>query len=305
MIKKQSTVKIAVLTFNRAEKLSILLKSLISQTYPNWEAIVFDNCSTDNTELTVSSLQDGRISYIKNEKNIGGCGNIEKAYNFCRANSDFFALLHDDDVLSPQWLYESLKLFLNDQAIVLAATNSWYLGRKPFQRRTFYKDTSGVVYLSDPKQLALWMMRNNSLCFPTILYKANAAPQIQFENKKTFDVKLYLEVATNGKCAVLLKPLFYYRVHPMQDSNYIPTVDIDWIDAILSQIIEPKNRCDFRVERDYLSRRWLQKYRAVAKSDTLLTRISRIRHALKNGRLSWSSYDGRHKIRILLTLGGL
>ena len=94
-------ITIAIPTYNRANGyFKEALKSALSQTYSNYEIIVSDNCSTDNTEELVKSYSDGRIIYYKHEKNIPANEN----FNFClrKARGKYFLLLHDDDLIDKE-----------------------------------------------------------------------------------------------------------------------------------------------------------------------------------------------------------
>jgi glycosyltransferase involved in cell wall biosynthesis len=91
-------VTIAIPTYNRADTyLPQALSSAMSQTYPNIEIIVSDNCSTDHTKALVMGFSDPRIRYFRHEKNIGPNNN----FNFClqQANGIYFLFLHDDDLI--------------------------------------------------------------------------------------------------------------------------------------------------------------------------------------------------------------
>ncbi len=96
-------VTIAIPTYNRADTyLPQALESALSQTYPNIEIVVSDNCSTDNTEAAVRSHADPRIRYFRQAKNITPNDN----FNFClsQARGDYFLLLHDDDMTDPDFV---------------------------------------------------------------------------------------------------------------------------------------------------------------------------------------------------------
>jgi glycosyltransferase involved in cell wall biosynthesis len=101
--KEKPLVSIGIPTYNRADTfLRQALKSALSQTYPNIEVIVSDNCSTDNTEEVVKSFNDPRIRYFKQKVNIGSVPNA----NFCvqQAKGDYFLLHHDDDLIDPDFV---------------------------------------------------------------------------------------------------------------------------------------------------------------------------------------------------------
>jgi glycosyltransferase involved in cell wall biosynthesis len=91
-------VTIAIPTYNRANNyLRQALTSALTQTYPNIEIIVSDNCSTDHTEALVRGFSDRRLKYLRHEKNIGANNN----FNFClqQATGTYFLMLHDDDLI--------------------------------------------------------------------------------------------------------------------------------------------------------------------------------------------------------------
>lgn len=96
-------VSIGIPTYNRANSyLKQAIENAISQTYPNIEIIISDNCSSDNTEQLVRSFSDGRIRYYKQERNIGPNNN----FNFClnQANGAYFLLFQDDDLIDEDFI---------------------------------------------------------------------------------------------------------------------------------------------------------------------------------------------------------
>lgn len=95
-------VTVAICTYNRAHYLAESLQSVIDQTYKDIAIIVYDNASTDNTEAVVRSFSDPRVDYIKNEKNISGVGNLNKALSCCK--TEFLVIFHDDDIMLPHMI---------------------------------------------------------------------------------------------------------------------------------------------------------------------------------------------------------
>lgn len=96
-------VSIGIPTYNRANSyLPQVLKCAVEQSYGNIEIIVSDNCSTDNTEEIVKGFNDTRIRYFKHEKNIGPNNNFNFALK--QARGAYFLLLHDDDLIDPDFI---------------------------------------------------------------------------------------------------------------------------------------------------------------------------------------------------------
>ena len=65
----EGLVSIIMPSYNTAPYISSSIQSVINQTYNNWELIIVDDCSTDNTEDVLSEIKDERIRFFKNEKN--------------------------------------------------------------------------------------------------------------------------------------------------------------------------------------------------------------------------------------------
>ena len=72
-------VSVIMPSYNTADYIADSLKSVISQTYQNWELIIVDDCSTDNTDDIVSYFSDNRLKYMKNKKKMGAAATRNRA----------------------------------------------------------------------------------------------------------------------------------------------------------------------------------------------------------------------------------
>ena len=102
--KKEELVSIIMPAYNCGDFIGIALDSVINQSYKNWEVIVVDDCSTDNTADVVQEYikNDNRIKYHKLEKNSGAAVARNKAVDL--ASGKYMAFLDSDDV----WFQEKL-----------------------------------------------------------------------------------------------------------------------------------------------------------------------------------------------------
>jgi glycosyltransferase involved in cell wall biosynthesis len=101
-------VSAIITTFNRAEYCREAMKSILAQTYTNFELIILDNSSSDNTAEVVKSFNDHRVRYIRHEPM-----NIAKARNlgWMSARGRYVGFLDDDDRWLPNKLEVQLGLF--------------------------------------------------------------------------------------------------------------------------------------------------------------------------------------------------
>lgn len=106
--KSTPLVSIVIPTYNHANFLGKSLESIIDQTYNNWEAIVIDNHSTDETNQVIDKFKDSRIQYFK----ISNYGIIAKSRNFGInvAKGDWIAFLDSDD----WWTKDKLEICLKN-----------------------------------------------------------------------------------------------------------------------------------------------------------------------------------------------
>jgi glycosyltransferase involved in cell wall biosynthesis len=115
-------VSMGMPVFNGEEYLEAALRSLLAQTYPDFELIVSDNASTDRTAEICRDFaaQDQRIRYHRNPVNIGFCRNQNSVIE--RATAEFFLLTHHDDVRHPEYLARTLEVLDADPAVVVCYT---------------------------------------------------------------------------------------------------------------------------------------------------------------------------------------
>lgn len=92
-----SLVSIVLPVYNGEQFLAESIESVLSQTYQNWELLILDDCSTDNTAVISKEYesQDDRIKYYRNEKNLKLPGNLNKGFSL--AKGDYLTWTSDDN----------------------------------------------------------------------------------------------------------------------------------------------------------------------------------------------------------------
>jgi len=110
-------VSAIIITHNRAHYMSETISSVLSQTYENWELIVLDDGSTDNTENVVRQFNDERIHYYSMER-IGIISEVRNR-SLKLAKGEYIAFLDDDDIWEDNKLQTQIDLLLLKNADVL------------------------------------------------------------------------------------------------------------------------------------------------------------------------------------------
>lgn len=194
-------VSIIMPSYNTASFIEETIQSVLNQTYTNWELIIVDDCSTDNTNEVVDTIKDCRIHYLKNEKNSGAAISRNKALR--EAKGQWIAYLDSDDLWMPEKLEKQIK-FMEENGYVFSYTNYEEI------------DVDGYktgVKVTGPKKITKTGMFNYcwSGCL-TVMYDANKIGLIQIEDiKKNNDYAMWLKVCRKADCYLLDEILGQYR----------------------------------------------------------------------------------------------
>ena len=142
-------IKISIIlpTFNMASLLDEAIKSVISQSYNNWELIIIDNYSIDNTNEILKKYADSRIKILKINNN----GIIAKSRNAGLENAcgDWIAFLDSDDI----WYFQRLEILIsaiNNNKIDIISTNELLVNKiTGYKKKLVYgKKSTDNLYLS-------------------------------------------------------------------------------------------------------------------------------------------------------------
>lgn len=120
----EKKVSVIIPTFNRAYCIEKSIKSVITQTYPNWELIIVDDNSSDNTYEIIKPYvkSNTNIIYRKNEFSKGPAG--ARNFGISVSNGDYIAFLDSDDEWVSDHLTEGLKIMKETEKDLFFA--SWY-----------------------------------------------------------------------------------------------------------------------------------------------------------------------------------
>ena len=106
-------ISIIITTFNRCELLKRSLKSVFQQTFQDYELIVVNDGSTDNTINFLETIEDKRFTYVTFSENLGG--NIARNEGVKRSKGIYCAFLDDDDSWVPQKLEKQIEILKNKE----------------------------------------------------------------------------------------------------------------------------------------------------------------------------------------------
>ena len=109
----QPQITVALPVYNGEQYIAVAIESVLSQTFSDFELLILDNCSTDNTLNVIKTFDDPRIRLIVNTKNLGMIGNWNLAVSLATGN--YIKILSHDDLLAPNCLAQQINGFLTHQ----------------------------------------------------------------------------------------------------------------------------------------------------------------------------------------------
>lgn len=111
-MENKGLVSIIMPSYNSEKHIEDSIKSVLKQTYPFWELIIVDDCSTDNTVEIIKSFKDERIRLFINNNNSGAALTRNKALR--EAKGKWIAFLDSDDIWLPTKLEEQLNFMIEN-----------------------------------------------------------------------------------------------------------------------------------------------------------------------------------------------
>lgn len=202
-------VSIIMPSWNTGRWIGESIQSVINQTYQNWELLIVDDCSTDNTDETVSSFKDKRIKYFKNEINSGAALTRNRAIR--EAEGEWVAFLDSDDVWLPTKL-EKMIVFMKSYNISFAYHDYEKIDEdnKPLK-----------IYVTGPKVVTKRKMYHYGYpgCL-AFMYSAKVHGLIQIKDiKKNNDYAILLKICKTANCYLLKENLAKYRIRKRSISH--------------------------------------------------------------------------------------
>ncbi len=199
----KNLVSIITPTWNCGRFIAETIESVLAQTYQDWEMLIVDDCSTDNTKEVVDKYRksDARIKYVCLPVNSGAA--VARNTALKMANGRWIAFLDSDDLWKPEKLEHQLKFM---------AENNYAF---TYHRYTEIDESSKPlgVMVGGKKRVSKWEMF--ACCWPgclSVMYDAEAVGLLQIENvKKNNDTALWLKAIKRAKCYLLDEDLGYYR----------------------------------------------------------------------------------------------
>jgi len=201
-------ISILMNCYNTEKFINDAIESVLNQTYKNWELIVWDDASTDNTIDKIKKFKDKRIKIFYNKIHCGlGKSRIKAQKNI---TGDYIAILDSDDKFKEEKLEKQINYFNDKNDLGLLATNYEIINKND----KLIKKTN-IQFNND--NLLNYFCDNNIFVHSSIMYKKDVAEKVgwyskEFEYSQDFD--LTIKFLKKSKIALMNENLVSIRRSP-------------------------------------------------------------------------------------------
>lgn len=223
MVDVEKLVSIITPVYNCEDLIGQTIESVIKQTYKNWEMILVDDCSLDNTADIIKEYMknDNRIKYIKLSSNSGAAVARNNALNKSRGR--FIAYLDSDDLWDEQKLEKQINFMLhNNYAFTCTDYEKIDKCGKPLKKIKIPKEVNYNLFLKNTIIQTVGVMVDTKITGKTLLIMPNV--------RRRQDAATWCQLLKNGyNCYECPEILSYYRVVKNSlSSNKIKAIKMNW-----------------------------------------------------------------------------
>ncbi|MEE9409090.1 MAG: glycosyltransferase family 2 protein [Polaribacter sp.] len=203
-------VSVLMPVYNSEDYVAEAIESILGQTYSNFEFLIVNDSSTDNSLEIISSYKDSRIRVLNMKQNSG----ISKTLNFGigEAKGKYIARMDSDDKSFPERIKKQVEFLENNKNYILCGSNYKILN-----------STYEVVLPENHSLIKTTLLSNCCIAHPTVMCKTEAIKKNNLhyskESEPAEDYHLWSFLISKGKFYNLQENLLEYRVHEKQISQ--------------------------------------------------------------------------------------
>jgi len=282
MFEKRPLVSFCIPTYGRAAFIGQTLESALAQTVNDFEIVVVDDQSPDNTTEVVRSFSDQRIRLTRNDINLGVPQNLN--YTMSLAKGDYLILLEDHDVLYPNYLQATLALMMRYPSVGFVATGIVTIDEKGVPQERYVENLP--EFMDGRKLLRRLLTRTDCPFSVTAVIRRSAIQGLEplFDPKYWWyaDQHLWLRLAARSDFGYVKQELLRFRT---RESDHFLT-DRFWETYIC---LEQIHRDNWKLIHPY--------HGLASRKDLLLYEMNKLKTvaAMRAGRIlrggSWTEED--------------
>ena len=202
-------ISVIMPVYNTAPYLKEAIESMLTQTESDFELILINDASTDNSSEVIAQFNDSRIRLINNDKNLGLAVSLNKAIRV--STGKYIARMDGDDIALPTRFEEQLKIIKSaDRRTVVCST--CLLIDEHGNKIGKWKDDSKY---SSPKEIRKQLPNNNCIVHPSVMVRRDLLSEFFYdpEQHESEDYDLWLRMASDDvQFLKITQPLVLHRI---------------------------------------------------------------------------------------------
>lgn len=208
-------ISVILTSYNHAKYIGATIESILNQTFSDFELIILDNISDDNSVGVINSFSDKRIRFIQNPVNMGMVMSVNKGISL--AQGEYVALISSDDI----WLPEKLEMqvdYLEKQQNVGAVFTSVVVIDESGVVSTSVKNYQNIFNNAKNKGRDEWLgyffNKGNCLCYPSALVRKKCFDELGVFDARfqiALDLDMWVRVCSRYEIYVLDEALTKFR----------------------------------------------------------------------------------------------
>jgi glycosyltransferase involved in cell wall biosynthesis len=239
MENENGLVSVIVPVYNAAMYIDQTIQSVINQSYSNWELILVDDGSVDNSVDIINKYRDDKKIIF--HQHIGGVNlgvSKSRELGIKAAKGEYISFLDADDIYYPSKLRNQLKVFSQFKDVILVHSKVEILNNSELTyKNEFVLDQQDKVYeINEQKN---WL-KDNEICNSTVIVKSIVLKDMQFGLPQLFqfeDWLLWSLIAEKGKFYYQNEPQIKYRIHPTSATTAI----------LKNELISPYSKIEYLI----------------------------------------------------------
>lgn len=236
-------------SYNYERYIGSAIQSVLDQTYRDWELIITDDASSDNTAEIIRGFNDPRIKFFQAEQNQGIAATTANCIR--QSQGEYIAILNSDDVYLPTKLEKQVQLLNERPEVGAVFSHTWFINRRGEDYNKlnigFYSNKRNIFNKSNRSRhewLNYFFYHHNTLCDPSVMarreiYTKIAPPDPRFPIAGDFN--RWVRTCLKHEIFIIPEVLLQFRIHGKNASgNWMgPRPKIDWeLNLILRNYLE-------------------------------------------------------------------
>lgn len=220
-------VSVILPVFNGADYIRQSLDSLLNQTYSDFEIIIIDDCSTDQTAAISQEYADPRIRYYRNDTNSGIVYSLNRAISL--ADGEYIARMDADDICMPTRLEKQAEYLDNNPSVGLIST--WF--------ELFGERKGTIQYETDPKRIKCKLLFSLQLLHPGWMFRRSLVKENGVLYREAYkyaeDWDFLVRASAVTQLSNIPEVLMQYRINPKQISKVFEETQKQIADCVAKQ----------------------------------------------------------------------